>query len=192
MVFLVAQGTNKEQITLSSVPVFTLTQISTVTKKMEMERKRKNMRNQALQCNQLLRTIMRMYSCKTHGCSQALLHQTASESMIMHVFLYLEFPLLLLHHGADDIQGRVGEAEHEQQRQLVLDGQDEDVVDEGRVREAGQRNLGSLEEGRRRRAVVGLHDGSIHRVLHLQEALAVISCPRETYTVFIRFTQSNL
>lgn len=109
----------------------------------------------------------------------------------MPIFVYLQFPLLLLHHSANDIQRGVCEAEHQQQRQLVLDGQDEDVVDERWVREAGQQHLGSLEEGRRRCAVVGLHDGPVHRVLHLQEALAVISCP-ETHTVLVRFTQSNL
>lgn len=37
-------------------------QRSRVTKKTEMERKRKNMRNQALQCSQLLRPIILMYS----------------------------------------------------------------------------------------------------------------------------------
>ena len=45
----------------------TVTHRSTVTKRMEMERKRKNMRNQALQWSQLLRPIIRMYSWKhTH------------------------------------------------------------------------------------------------------------------------------
>lgn len=39
-------------------------QKSSVTKNMEMERKRKNMRNQAVQCSQLLRPIIRMYSCR--------------------------------------------------------------------------------------------------------------------------------
>ena len=42
-------------------------QKSTVTKKTEMERKRKNMRNQALQCSQLLRPIIRMYSWRRSG-----------------------------------------------------------------------------------------------------------------------------
>ena len=37
-------------------------QRSNVTKKTEMERKRKNMRNQALQWSQLLRPIILMYS----------------------------------------------------------------------------------------------------------------------------------
>lgn len=40
----------------------TWTQRSRVTKKMEMERKRRNMRNQALQWSQLLRPIILMYS----------------------------------------------------------------------------------------------------------------------------------
>lgn len=42
----------------------TLTQKSTVTKNTDTRRKRKNMRNQALQCNQLLSPIMCMYSCR--------------------------------------------------------------------------------------------------------------------------------
>lgn len=45
----------------------TQTQRSTVTKQTEMERKRRNMRNQALQCNQLLRPIILMYSCRRQG-----------------------------------------------------------------------------------------------------------------------------
>ncbi len=121
-----------------------------------------------------------LQSTHTHTLQSSLLTSRATGSM--SIFVYLQFPLLLLHHSADDIQRGVGEAEHQQQRQLVLDGQDEDVVDERWVREAGQQHLGSLEEGRRCCAVVGLHDGPVHRMLHLQEALTVISCP-ETRTV---------
>lgn len=49
--------------TLAWGKTLTLTQKSTVTKNTDTRRKRKNMRNQALQCNQLLRPIMCMYSC---------------------------------------------------------------------------------------------------------------------------------
>jgi len=49
--------------TVAWAKTLTLTQKSTVTKNTDTRRKRKNMRNQALQCNQLLRPIMCMYSC---------------------------------------------------------------------------------------------------------------------------------
>lgn len=49
---------------------------------------------------------------------------------------HLELPFLLLDHRPHDVEGRVGEAEHQQQGQLVLDGQDEDVVPVGREGEA--------------------------------------------------------
>lgn len=42
----------------------TQTHRRSVTKQMEIQRKRKNMRNQALQCSQLLRPIILMYSCR--------------------------------------------------------------------------------------------------------------------------------
>ena len=53
----------------------TLTQNSRVMKETMMRKNRKNMRNHALQCSQLLSPIMRMYSCEweTASHSQAII-----------------------------------------------------------------------------------------------------------------------
>lgn len=88
---------------------------------------------------------------------------------------YLELPLLLLDHRPHDVEGRVGEAEHQQQGQLVLDGQDEDVVPVGRVGEARQHHSGLPQHVGRLGLVERVHDCSVHGVLHSQEALSVVA-----------------
>lgn len=62
----------------------TLTQNRRVMKETTMRKNRKNMRNQALQCSQLLSPIMRMYSCE---------RETASQSGCYPVCTRLAFPI---------------------------------------------------------------------------------------------------
>ncbi len=57
-----------------------------------MERKRKNMRNQALQCNQLLRPIMRMYSCKTNTHTHVSVELSHIKSKWIQVHAHLCVP----------------------------------------------------------------------------------------------------
>lgn len=86
---------------------------------------------------------------------------------------HLELSLLLLHDCPHDVEGRVGEAEHQQQRQLVLYGQDEDVVLVGGVGKARQDHFDH--QVVRGGAVVRAHDGPVHGVLHGQEPLSVVA-----------------
>lgn len=74
--------------------MLTLTQNSTVTKKMETRRKRKNMRNQAVQCSQLLRPIMRMYSCR-HNIHHDTMWQW-TEATMLPINCNVPFPLFFI------------------------------------------------------------------------------------------------
>jgi len=89
---------------------------------------------------------------------------------------YLQLLLLLVHNGADDVKRGVGEAEHEQQGQLVLDGKEEEVVDVRRVGEALHHHCDVLQQAGGAGVGVVLHDGSVHRVLHRQETFSDIAC----------------
>lgn len=89
-----------------------------------------------------------------------------------HAQSYLQSSLLLLYYSPDDGEGGVGEAQHEQQGQLVLDGNEEGVRDEGREWEPLGDHPELLEQLVRRGVGVVVHDGPVHSVLHCQEALA--------------------
>lgn len=88
---------------------------------------------------------------------------------------HLELPLLLQDHRPHYVEGRVGEAEHQQERQLVLDGQDEDVILVGWVGEARQHHSGLPQHSGRLGLVERVHDCSVHGVLHGQEALSEVA-----------------
>lgn len=80
-----------------------------------------------------------------------------------------------MHHGADNVERGVGEAQHEEQRKLVLDGQEEEVVDVGRVEEALDDHRDPVEEARRGGPGVVLHDGLVYGMLQCQEAFPVVA-----------------
>lgn len=83
---------------------------------------------------------------------------------------YLQLPLLLLHDGPDDGERAVGEAQHEQEGELVLDGDQEGIRNKRRVREPLRDHRELLKQLARGGVGVVLHDGPVHRVLHGQEA----------------------
>lgn len=85
---------------------------------------------------------------------------------------YLQFPLLFLHDSPDDGEGGVNKTQHEQQGELVLDGHEKGVRDERRVREPLCDHGEVLEQLVCGGVCVVLHDGSVHGVLHSQEAFS--------------------
>lgn len=82
--------------------------------------------------------------------------------------------------GTDDVERGVGEAEHEQQRQLVLDGQEEEVIDVGREGEALHHHGDVIQQTGRAGTGMVLHDSPVHGMLHCQESLPEITCPART------------
>lgn len=68
----------------------TLTQNSRVMKETMMRKNRKNMRNHALQCSQLLSPIMRMYSCGRETASHRLLSCLHASSFPMCASLLIK------------------------------------------------------------------------------------------------------
>lgn len=97
-----------------------------------------------------------------------------------HCSCYLQLLLLLVHDGTDDVERGVGEAEHEEQGQLVLDGEEEEVVDVRRVGEALHHHRDVLQQAGGAGVGVVLYDGSVHRMLHRQETFSDIACRAKT------------
>lgn len=94
-----------------------------------------------------------------------------SQTDLSHTEGYLQLFLFLLHHCPDDAEGGVGEAEHEQQRKLVLDGDEEWVRDVRWEREPLGDHTELLEQLVRRGVGMVMHDGFVYSMLHCQEAL---------------------
>lgn len=97
-----------------------------------------------------------------------------------HRSRYLQLLLLLVDDGADDVERGVGEAEHEEEGQLVLDGEEEEVVDVRRVGEALHHHRDVLQQAGGAGVSVVQHDGSVHRVLHRQETFSDVACTAKT------------
>lgn len=80
-----------------------------------------------------------------------------------------------MHHRTDDVERGVGEAQHQEKGQLVLDGQEEKIIDVRWVEEALDNHGDPVEETSCKRASVVLHDGLVHGMLHCQEAFPVVA-----------------
>lgn len=108
----------------------------------------KNMMNQATQCCQLCSPILHMYSFS---------------------FLFLQY------NGVDGDELNADEAEHEENRELVLQDQEEPVLDIGFVWESLHKHVEALKHLSRCIASVVPHDGFICCVLYGQEAFFAVS-----------------
>lgn len=99
-----------------------------------------------------------MSSLKTASLISALIRNRGSQT-------HLELPFFFLHHCSHYVEGGIGEAEHQEKRQLVLNGQDENIIDERGVRKPRKDDFGLTKQMFSSSLVVDKHDGLVHCIL---------------------------